>query len=143
MRADRDVNELTGRDHIGVNVRVGCNDGVESHVEVPSNDGESLAAAHVVAATDTIDANSSGSVGGWKTGGVVRRRALGRDAEDLPNLDEVGVLDFVQAGNVANTRRIVAGDERQSLICGDHVINDETGATWGRGRGLTCMFVNI
>ena len=127
--ADGNVDEFAREDQVDVlDLLVGGDKGVEGDIVVGGDVGQSVTALHDVATADRDRAGGGGQGRGiGDAGGVVRGGALGRDLEDLARLDEVGVGDVVEAGDVADTGVVLFGEGAEGVAGHDGVAHGGVG----------------
>jgi len=128
--ANGNVDELVREDKVDVlDLRVGGHEGVEGDVVVCGDVGQGVAALDDVAGAGGDGAGGSGHGRGLgEAGGVVGGGALSRDLEDLAGLDQVGVCDIVEAGNVADARGVLLGEGAEGFARHDSVVDRGGGA---------------
>jgi len=146
--ADRNVDNLTGEDEIGVgDLRVGLLKSCESDFEVFGDLAQEVATADGVFGWDALDTGvvSCGCSYGLAAG-VVGGGAEGRDLEDLAGDDEVDVADAVDFGNVADAglEVRVGGNSGQSVTRLDGVVDVRSSTTrWGGGVAKSASYDDL
>ena len=134
--ANRDVDELVREDEVDVlDLLVGADEGVEGDVVLGGDVGKGVAALDDVAGAGGDGAGGGGHGSGLgKAGSVVGGGALAGDFEDLAGLDQVGVLDVVEAGDVADARGVLLGEGAEGFARYDGVVDRRSGTA----REIAC-----
>lgn len=123
--ADGDVDELVGEDEVDVgDLLVGGDEAGEGDLVVGGDVGEGVAALDDVGGAGSGGAGSvGGGSGGGQAGGVVGGGAELGDVEHLASIDQVGVGEAVELGDVANAR-VVERRERAESLAGHDGVGD-------------------
>lgn len=132
--ADGDVDDLALLEEEGVDTLVGSEQGVDVEAEVAGDDEEGVALLDGVGGGAALDAGGGAGLG--QAGGVVGVADVGGDLEDLAEEDEVGVLEAVELGDVADAGAQLLRDDGEGVAGDNGVVDDGAlGAGGGGGSG--------